>query len=40
MFGLYKDEYMSPYYNFHFNKKSSEDLIWLIKKEYIYLYKY
>ena len=27
MFGLYKDEYMSPYYNFHFNKKSSEDLI-------------
>jgi hypothetical protein len=27
MFGLYEDEYMSPYYNFHFNKKSSEDLI-------------
>jgi hypothetical protein len=25
MFGLYNDERMSPYYNFHFNKKSSED---------------
>ena len=27
MFGLYNDERMSPFYNFHFNKKSSEDLI-------------
>lgn len=27
MFGLYNDEKMSPYYNFHFNKKSSDDLI-------------
>jgi len=25
MFGLYNDERMSPHYNFHFNKKSSED---------------
>jgi ribosomal protein L37AE/L43A len=27
MFGLYNDERMSPFYSFHFNKKSSEDLI-------------
>ena len=27
MFGLYNDERMSPYYNFHFNKKSSNNFI-------------
>ena len=27
MFGLYNDEKMSPYYNFHFNKKSSYNFI-------------
>ena len=27
MFGLYNDERMSPYYNFHFNKKSSDNFI-------------
>jgi hypothetical protein len=33
MFGLYNDESMSPYYNFHFNEKSSDNFIWL---KYIY----
>ena len=27
MFGLYNDERMSPYYNFHFNEKSSDNFI-------------